>query len=536
MLRPAIFSYSNDTIVDLNGESSIFGKGSLGCDIDYLDDIELNIFLSSIHQKLIQIDNFKAYLFKDKTFLNTFGDTGLIKDSLSLKEFIPLDSKILFKDDYLVYEQSYFRFFKINSIPPEVYPAFFESLLCSHSFIALSAPKVDKDASLLDLEKKRRFLYSNYLNPFKDPDIDQDLEDSKAMLSHLKNDETTIYKTSLILAIKGKSLEEINDKGFFIKKRAKTKGLKLSIVLKPNMNFINQIFPGIKPLAKINKDPIKLTSQCLTNLLCSKDVSLHDKGVSLSSTCKSSISFNPFNPNSQNFNMVICGPSGRGKSVLANKIASDLLNQGVKVSIIDKGGSFKKLSMLYANHKNFLGTLDLDEHNLRDRKAKILDHTGNFRHVVGEKLLILDESWELLRECGDYIEEMFRTFRKENASILAITQSLEDFEKSDIGRVILDNSFHKFLFSQKVDSSKYLDDFSRDVLKAVGGIKGEYSEFLYLCEERVKTLRFYQDDLEKLLFNSEPKENERFYRYVEDHKNYFSFKGICERYLGIPKC
>src|SRR5690606_40132436 len=60
-----------------------------------------------------------------------------------------------------------------------------------------------------------------------------------------------------------------------------------------------------------------------------------------------------------------------------------------------------------------------------------------FKHLEGEKIFIFDECWHLLLKNADYIAECFRTFRKHKASAVAISQNLDDFSESQLGRVII---------------------------------------------------------------------------------------------------
>lgn len=56
------------------------------------------------------------------------------------------------------------------------------------------------------------------------------------------------------------------------------------------------------------------------------------------------VSFNPFDPNLTNYNALVTGSSGAGKSFLNNCILAQELARGLRVFIIDIGGSYKKLT------------------------------------------------------------------------------------------------------------------------------------------------------------------------------------------------
>ena len=56
------------------------------------------------------------------------------------------------------------------------------------------------------------------------------------------------------------------------------------------------------------------------------------------------VSFNPFDPQLTNYNALVTGSSGAGKSFLNNCILAQELARGLRVFIIDIGGSYKKLT------------------------------------------------------------------------------------------------------------------------------------------------------------------------------------------------
>src|SRR5690606_12953772 len=125
-----------------------------------------------------------------------------------------------------------------------------------------------------------------------------------------------------------------------------------------------------------------------------------------------------------------------------------------------------------------------------------------FKHLEGEKIFIFDECWHLLLKNADYIAECFRTFRKYMASAVAISQNLDDFSESQLGRVIIQNTYYKFLFRQDLTVSEFIDSHAKSILDSVQSIKGVFSEFLLLTERIKKPVRFYPEPLEYQVMTS----------------------------------
>src|SRR5690606_2271265 len=103
-----------------------------------------------------------------------------------------------------------------------------------------------------------------------------------------------------------------------------------------------------------------------------------------------------------------------------------------------------------------------------------------FKNLKGKKLFIFDECWHLLSRNADYVAECFRTFRKHNASAVAISQNLDDFSITQLGRVIIQNTYWKALFRQSLSPSEFIDSDSISFLDEIQSKKGSYSEFLLL--------------------------------------------------------
>ncbi|MCR9205872.1 MAG: hypothetical protein NXH75_14910, partial [Halobacteriovoraceae bacterium] len=458
MIVPALFGIDSNLCLDIKGNQSFFYKLT-PIDIEGMEEAEVNGELKEFNSKLTNLDCFKVYINEKEVFLNSFKKINL-ENPLNLENhFKVFDLRFLVKQPNIYWNNSFYKVFKVVSIPCDISPSLLQSLTSNKTSCILLGSLEDKKASITVLEKKRRFLYSNFLNPFNAENEEFDFEEAGTLINHLKEDKTKIYKIGIYFLIRGENENALIKNTQKFNENLKTKDIKAFEILLPTKKLFDSLFPGVK---KINAS-LKVTSQALTNLMFPQADFIDRSGVSLTSRRQNKVFFNPFSKESQNFNMVISGPSGRGKSVLANKIAWDLLNQGIKVSIIDKGGSFKKLFLFHSKNPNLIDYFDISLVKRSEVTSEVLNRLHRFRRIKGQKLYIIDESWEFLKSSEDFFEETFRTFRKENASVLAISQSLEDFESETLGRVILDNSAHKFLFSQKLNSTKYLNPHERDL-------------------------------------------------------------------------
>jgi type IV secretory pathway VirB4 component len=176
---------------------------------------------------------------------------------------------------------------------------------------------------------------------------------------------------------------------------------------------------------------------------------------------------------------------------------------------------------------------DLTNYSERLKRPLIIYLIECFKHQEGRRLFIFDECWDLLEHNGDYITKCFRTFRKYDASAIAISQNIDDFAHSKLGKVIIQNTFTKFLFKQKITDSNFISDSEKELINSVHSQKGEYSEFLILSEGIRKIVRFFSTNLKYELFTSDPKDNRELDYYMDEKGHFFDFKRAIQNFTNI---
>jgi type IV secretory pathway VirB4 component len=176
---------------------------------------------------------------------------------------------------------------------------------------------------------------------------------------------------------------------------------------------------------------------------------------------------------------------------------------------------------------------DLTNYSERLKRPLIIYLIECFKHQKGKRLFVFDECWDLLDNNGDYIAKCFRTFRKFDASAIAISQNIDDFAHSKLGKVIIQNTFTKFLFKQKITDSSFINVYEKDLISSVHSEKGEYSEFLILSEGIRKIVRFFTTNLKYELFTSDPKDNRELDHYIDEKGHFFNFKRAIQNFTHI---
>ena len=159
--------------------------------------------------------------------------------------------------------------------------------------------------------------------------------------------------------------------------------------------------------------------------------------------------------------------------------------------------------------------------------APVILYVIEYFNQLGKKdrLMVFDEAWEFLKAHGEYLDESFRTIRKTGGILVAISQGLMDFkEVGELYNSIVNNSFFKLYFPQE-----YIDDpsTSRFDNQKVGELlyeKGLFSEFYLKTQDNnhKKSLRLYLSALEKELFHTEAGKSNQLFKFIDDHKDYYS--------------
>jgi conjugal transfer ATP-binding protein TraC len=181
--------------------------------------------------------------------------------------------------------------------------------------------------------------------------------------------------------------------------------------------------------------------------------------------------------------------------------------------------------------KNRLTVLELDDLQGREHLQQVvllqlifqIQQAAYFGDIEQRKLCIVDESWSLLSkgEVGHFIEHGFRRFRKVGTSATVISQGIEDFHSSGVGRAIVENSANMYLLRQKGDSITRLKKESKlpltegefELLKTVHTVPGSYSEIYFVTEYGRGIGRLMVDPFQNLLFSTKAEDTQAVRRY-----------------------
>lgn len=129
-----------------------------------------------------------------------------------------------------------------------------------------------------------------------------------------------------------------------------------------------------------------------------------------------------------------------------------------------------------------------------------------------KQMVLIDEAWELLSSdaTASFVEKAYRQFRKADASIGVISQSVLDIWDSAGGRAMADNTSHFYLLRQKADSIEAVregkklpvGDWGYQMLKSVHTAPGKYAEIMSITPFGVGIGRLVLNNFQKVLFST----------------------------------
>lgn len=149
--------------------------------------------------------------------------------------------------------------------------------------------------------------------------------------------------------------------------------------------------------------------------------------------------------------------------------------------------------------------------------SQIWQKFSSFDDLSTPKYLIVDECWSMINteQGSEFLESCARTFRKHNASLITITQSIEDFTKNLASKAVVNNSCIKFILKQntRVQIDKVCDVFGfnereKELIESLQVEKGSFSE-IFLARSGMRSLKgaYIPDKATYFIATSDPADN-----------------------------
>lgn len=337
-----------------NIETIISSFGSLGLSCRELNREEL---IQNIYTFL----NPKRSSGEPTPLVKTFDELDLEKDVLDEVDWLATQSpreQLVFGDLVLGFEQFtldgyYHRVVTLKTLPEVTYAGMISEFLRLpfHYDLILSLDVPPQADEMAKLQQKRKMAHSMAVtsgNKASDLESETKLSSTEELIRELLNTGQRIYATQLSVILKAPATPE----GAKILNRnvrevlARFRSLQGAEGLEESVGAW-KVLKGSLPAAPLSLERArKMKTNNLADFLPvygPREGDL-DPVVLFRNRLNGLVSFNAFDPGLPNYNSLVTGSSGAGKSFLNNCILLQELARGLRVFIIDIGGSYKKLT------------------------------------------------------------------------------------------------------------------------------------------------------------------------------------------------
>lgn len=215
----------------------------------------------------------------------------------------------------------------------------------SKLFLTIHVPEQQKE--LAALQTQRRVAYSmayGKRSGVSDLESEAKFQDVETLLSELVSQGEKVFHVSFNVLLRAKNKNEleaqVNQTLFKFRELASAEGMEETLAA-------FDIFTEFSiPNARAKDRMRRMKTSTLADLMpLYGPWRGHEKpSILLRSHMGSLVGFDPFDPELTNYNQVISGGSGSGKSFMTNILLLHILKECPKIFIVDIGGSYKRLS------------------------------------------------------------------------------------------------------------------------------------------------------------------------------------------------
>ena len=431
-------------LLAIDGRRSAFFK-IIPPDITQLSNSERNGFFNGVLTWLNFLDEdstIKLYCLDGNAYLDTCSDH--LPDSHALRTipqenpletffgFNDIISDVCIYDDYLNFNGAYVSILSVIDFPEGEIN---ENFLPHGVDYVLNIKKISKEKSISKMESIRTSHLSSFSKTKKDISGESTYSQAEDLLDDIIHGQEALFEIELFFLVKATSTDELNTKTTNLYNELNTRGIKTFIEgqsLEKKKTGLAAIFteliPGVTPRQNLRTHITK--SNHLKFLLPLRRSFLMSEGVTFSDQLGDEIYFNPFKKEIKNKNMLVTGTTGAGKSVFVNKLVNFFIKDHPTV-ILDKGGSFKRLTMYHGGEVLESGFNPLqfkDPQYLREIILSIVD-LDKFSKLDQGKLL---KSIKKALPKSDNFKQMLELLEKDFKGISLYFEDIKDYLTDNI--------------------------------------------------------------------------------------------------------
>lgn len=385
--------YNGNEIIHNNLVSYFYEVETIDLDHFYLS--EKKLYWINLNRTLNQLKNdeyfIKVYKINNKIFIQTpikdiqiegwklHPRSNLYRCLLGQNDIY---SEPIFQEDCVLINGEYYRFISLYDFPTGLH----FNQISSLDNLYLNFQKIPTEVSKAKAKKASRKHEAN-ISAKQTIQIESQkaADETLSIYSDLIEGITSLFKAQVWTFVKASSREKLNVKTKEVTDFLQRIDATPLIETYATKTILKSFLPtNFISFTRSHDTP----TDYLTCLLPYNGDEVHESGVMFNSTLGNRIFIDIFNNKLSNYNAIISGKSGSGKSMCGQKIVSDLIETGeIKAVILDKGYSFEKITSFHnGNHfSNKFNPLQfLDPIYLKEFVVSVISEEELNRKTKGE--------------------------------------------------------------------------------------------------------------------------------------------------------
>lgn len=244
---------------------------------------------------------------------------------------------------------THFRLLSLKNLPDQTFSAmavqFRELPFKSRLLTTIHVP--DQMKEIESLQTQRRVAYSMAVGKksgVSDIESSAKFQDLETLLEQMIAQGQKVFHVSVTVILQSEIESELDEQvDLTLSKFREMGGAEALTETLASFNIFSQVaLPNARCKERVKK--IKTSNLCDLLPLYGPWPGHGKPSVLLKSRMGSLLSFNPFDSSLSNFNSLVSGASGSGKSAMTNLLLMQMIKENGKVFFIDIGGSYKKLT------------------------------------------------------------------------------------------------------------------------------------------------------------------------------------------------
>ncbi|OUS00323.1 hypothetical protein A9Q84_00285 [Halobacteriovorax marinus] len=336
-----ILNNSNTRILKLNGT-----------DLEQLNNDELFNFVMEMNTSIMELNPncfYRMVYFEDETYMssndenvNDFFHGTDVTSSMYCSHLFDLEDIYTndpVKDNYAFINNKVFKFIRIVEMKSTML-----NELSNLGDYFINFKRISDSVAKGKLEMGRSQHTSSFSEKSRDIVGESSYHANEQMLEDVVHGKQALFSVECSLIISGESIDEVNTKIKSIIPECTRRGFKIILETVGIDYALENIAIAEKEPAWINSFPVN--SKLLINLLPLHLDKLYPEGMRFYSQSGKGIFYDIFDNQNINYNVIVAGPSGSGKSFTIGAICYFQFMNNVKIINIERGDSMGKLGKL----------------------------------------------------------------------------------------------------------------------------------------------------------------------------------------------